>query len=122
MGYFFTAKLYMSSESPDYWSASSALHSSHANDEVKTFGELRRRLGNAVTYGMPDGAVVRTERVYRMVRGYEPGKPRSGSTDQEKYWTLADRGSGYDPKLGRARPPRWKEITYEQARSRLQPL
>ena len=114
MGYYIRAQLYMSADSPHYFAASSALNHAGANVEVKTLGELRRRLDSAAI-SAPLGTIVRTERVYRMTRGYEPDKPRSGSTDQEAILELVDKGAFYDPKTGKSRPPRWSKITREQA-------
>lgn len=106
MGYYFKGTSLLPADSEDYWKANSALGREGFFSEVKTFSELKRRLERASPF-LPLGMRVKIERVYRMVRGYEPGKPRSGSVDQETVLRLKRAYAGYDPKLGRARPAQW---------------
>ena len=113
MGYYFRGRLQTSSDSPDYFAISGALSRSGFFDEVKTIGELRRRL-DAAALSMPVGTMVSTERVYRMTRGYEPDKPRSGSVDREQRLVLVDKGSFYDPRTGKPRRPHWRTVERDQ--------
>lgn len=53
------------------------------------------------------GTEIRIDKVYRAKRGYEPGKPASGSTVASYRYRLAALGSFYDPKTGRPKPPHW---------------
>lgn len=74
--------------------------------EVKSLGELKKRLAS-VELDLPIGTKVKISRVYRMVRGYEPDKPRSGSVDQETVYRLDAHGSFYNPKTGKPKPAKW---------------
>jgi hypothetical protein len=110
VGYSYSSKLWTPSYDPDYWTMSGVLSRAGAFEEVKTSSELKRRLESAGSH-LPIGTLVRTFRIYHATRGYEPGRPRPGSIDQEKDLELVDRGSFYDPKTGRPRPPRWRRTT-----------
>lgn len=118
MGYFFKGSLRIPADSPDYYSSSGALSRAGFFSEIKSRAELLKRLNSAASQ-LPIGAEVTIERIYRMVRGYEPGKPRPGSVDQEQRLVLVDRGSWYDPKTGKPRPPKWrKKAESERDRTR----
>lgn len=115
MGYCFRGHLRTPADSPDYFAASGALSRAGFFQEVSSLAELRKRLNSAVPF-LPVGTEVLVERVYRMSRGYEPGKPRPGSTDREERLVLADKGAFYDPKTGKARPPKWRKVERDKSR------
>lgn len=63
--------------------------------------------------GLPVGSVMKIEKLYRMTKGYEPGAPfRHG--DLAEVWTLRLKAHGdwYDPKTGKAKPPKWETIDH----------
>lgn len=78
------------------------------HSEVDSPVEILKRL-NTVERDLPIGSQFRIEKIYRMTRGYEPGKPRSGSVMQTTYLELLEHGHWYDPKTGKAKPARWKK-------------
>ncbi len=77
--------------------------------ETKTKAEVKKRLLSA-SIRLPLGTIVSIFRVYRISRGYEPGKPRSGSEDQHEYLKLAAHGAWHDPKTGKAKPAKWVRV------------
>lgn len=109
MGYYFRGSLRVPADSDHYYSTSGALSRAGFFREVSSLARLKKSLLDAAPF-VPVGTEVGTERVYRASRGYEPGKPRSGSVDREERFVLVDKGAFYDERTGKPRPPRWRKV------------
>ena len=78
-------------------------HNEHGspNDVIKALAGIEGKL--------PIGTRFKIEQVYHATRGYEPGKPRTGSVVKTTYLELIAHGAWYDPKTGKAKPAKWRK-------------